>query len=185
MIDGREMNPPETMQLHRIRLRRPVVTDADAIFEYGRDPEVARYADWPVRTSMDGLVEALQRRGKLWETGAEFYWVITRTGEDRAIGGISFRVAEDSAEVGFLLHRQHWGEGIATEAARAVVEWALALPFLRRVRATCDAENLASARVLEKLGFTLEATLPRAVVRPNLSSEPRDALMYTLVKPAA
>jgi ribosomal-protein-alanine N-acetyltransferase len=179
------MNPPETIDLPRLRLRRPAPSDAEAIFEYGSDPEVARYADWPVRTSIDGLAESLQGRAKRWESGADFYWVITRTGEGRAIGGISCCINQDSAEVGFLLHRRHWGVGFATEAARAVVAWVLSLPSMRRVWATCDAENLASARVLEKIGFSLEAALPRSVVRPNLSSEPRDALMYSIVKPVA
>ncbi len=177
------MKPPETLELSRLRLRRPRPSDADAIFEYGSDPEVARYADWPVRTRIDGLADSLRARGERWESGEDFYWVITLLGEDRAIGGISCCVENDSAEVGFLLNRRHWGQGHATEAAKAVVGWVLALPTLRRVWATCDAENLASARVLEKVGFTLEERLPLAVVRPNLSGEPRDALRYAMVKP--
>jgi ribosomal-protein-alanine N-acetyltransferase len=177
------MKPPETFELSRLRLRRPVVSDADAIFEYGSDPEVARYADWPLRRSIDGLAASLRERGARWEAGEEFYWVITAAGEDRAIGGISCRVDRDSAELGFLLNRRHWGKGYATEAVGAVAAWALSLPIVNRVWATCDAGNLASARVLEKLGMSLEETLLHAVLRPNLSKEPRDARVYSMVKP--
>lgn len=177
------MKAPEIIELQRIRLRRPAVSDAEAIFEYGSDPEVGRYADWPVRKSIDGLTESLAGRAARWESGADFYWIITLPHEDRAIGGISCTISDDSAEVGFLLHRRHWGQGFATEAATAVIEWALSLPSIRKVWATCDAENLASVRVLEKAGLTRDAILPRSVVRPNISSELRDAFLYSRKRP--
>lgn len=41
--------PPEVIDLRRLRLRRPQLSDASAIFEYASDPEVARYSDWPVK----------------------------------------------------------------------------------------------------------------------------------------
>ena len=164
------MNPPETIELARIRLRRPALSDAEAIFEYGTDPEVAHYADWPMRTSVDQVVESLRGRSARWESGAEYYWVITLPPEDRAIGGVSCCIVEDSAEVGFLLNRRYWGNGFATDAARAIVEWVLSIPSICRVWATCDTENLASARVLEKAGLSRESTLRRSIVRPNISS---------------
>lgn len=174
------MKPPETFETLQLRLRRPLPSDAGAVFEYGSDPEVARFADWPVRTSIDGLAESLRARAAGWDAGEDFYWIITRADDDRAIGGISCQVSGDSAEIGFLLARQHWGKGWATEATKAVTGWALSSLALTRLHATCDAENLASARVLEKAGFTLECRLPRAIIRPNLSPEPRDALKFLL-----
>lgn len=179
MAEATKMKAPEIIELQRIRLRRPAVSDAEAIFEYGSDPEVGRYADWPIRKSIDGLAESLAGRAARWDSGTDLYWIITLPGEDRAIGGISCVIAGDSAEVGFLLHRRHWGKGFATEAATAVIEWALSLPSIQKVWATCDAENLASVRVLEKAGLTRDAILPRSVVRPNISTEPRDAFLYS------
>ncbi|MCB1270376.1 MAG: GNAT family N-acetyltransferase [Microthrixaceae bacterium] len=172
------MPPPDVLALHTIRLRRPRLADAEAILEYGSDPEVARYADWPIRSDLTALRPLVQDREVRWDAGAEYYWVITERDRDRAIGGISCRITGDAAEVGFLLHRRFWGRGIATEACAAVVAWLWSVPTLRRVWATCDAENLASARVLEKVGLRHERTLPRATVRPNLSPEPRDTLVY-------
>jgi RimJ/RimL family protein N-acetyltransferase len=184
MGDRGKVHPPEIIEFARIRLRRPALADAEAIFEYGSDPEVAHYADWPVRTSVDQLVESLRRRSAQWESGAEYYWVITLPPEDRAIGGISCCIVQDSAEIGFLLNRRYWGNGFATDAARAIVEWVLSIPSIRRVWATCDTENLASARVLEKAGLAREGILRSSIVRPNISSQPRDAFMYSYVRPA-
>jgi RimJ/RimL family protein N-acetyltransferase len=173
--------PPEVFDIPGIRLRRPRLSDAAAIFEYGSDPEVARYADWPVRTAIEPLVESISERIAHWDSGEEFYWVLTLPEEDRAIGGISCRVMGHSAEIGFLLNRRYWGNGFATSAARAIVQWALSVPSIWRVWATCDTENLASVRVLEKAGFSREGTLHRWAVRPNIGSEPRDAFLYSLV----
>jgi len=82
----------------------------------------------------------------------------------------------------YLLDSRQWGKGYATEAARAIVEWAFSVPVIRRVWATCDTQNVASARVLEKAGLQLEGTLRRAIVRPNLGNEPRDAFIYARVR---
>lgn len=176
------MHPPEIIDLPRLRLRRPLVSDVDAMYEYGSDPEVARYADWPVRTSKDGMEDSVARRAQQWEAGTDYYWVITLL-EDRAIGGISCCVEGDAAEIGFLLHRRHWGKGFATEAARAVLATALSLPGIRRVWATCDTENAASIRVLEKIGMKREGILQAWAIRPNLAPGiRRDAFSYVCVQ---
>jgi len=165
-----------------LRLRRPRLSDADALFAIGSDPEVARYADWPLDTEIGPNLDRLRQRAELWDSGAEYYWIIMLASDDRAIGAVSTRVARHAADVGYLLDRRHWGHGYATEAARAIVEWAFSKPSIRRVWATCDTENVASARVLEKAGLQREGTLRRAIVRPNLSNEPRDAFMYARVR---
>jgi len=56
------MVAPETVKLSTIHLRRPRISDAEAIFEYGSDPEVGRYADWPISTSVEPIIEFLRER---------------------------------------------------------------------------------------------------------------------------
>jgi [ribosomal protein S5]-alanine N-acetyltransferase len=174
--------PPEVIDLQRLRLRRPRASDATAIFEYASDPEVARYADWPISSSAESIIELVRDRESAWAAGSEFYWVITLPPDDRAIGGIACSVSAHAADFGFLLNSRFWRKGYATEASRAVVEWVFSLPSLWRLSATCDTENVASARVLEKIGLIREGTLRRAIVRPNISSEPRDAFLYSKVR---
>lgn len=176
------MLPPETFDLARIRLRRPTLADAAALSAAGNDPEVARFASWPMGTPIDSTRQRLRQRAEDWVSGAEYYWVITLVDDDRAIGAIACRVEQRAAEFGFLLERRHWGNGYATDAARAVVEWLLSLPSVRRVWATCDTDNVASARVLEKAGLSREAVLPRAIVRPNISDQLRDAFVYSRLR---
>lgn len=177
-----EAVPPDSFDLDRLRLRRPVLSDAGAMFECGSDPEVARYANWPVCTDIGPTIERLKGSRERWESGSEFYWCITLPADDRAIGAISCFVEGHAAEFGYLVNRRHWGNGYATEAARAIVRWAMSQPAIWRLWATCDVENAPSIRVLEKAGLSREGTLRRAVIRPNLSAEPRDAHLYSTVR---
>jgi len=175
-------HPPEVIELERLRLRRPRVSDAPAVFEYASDPEVARYADWPISASIESVTERLHLRAAEWTSGDEFHWVMTLPPEDRAIGAIACTVSGHAAEFGFLLARRVWRNGYATEAARAIVDWVFTVPSVWRLAATCDVDNVASARVLEKAGLTREGTLRRAIARPNLPGKPRDAFLYSKVR---
>jgi RimJ/RimL family protein N-acetyltransferase len=88
-------------------------------------------------------------------------------------------------DFGYVLHRQYWRRGIATEAARAVVAWVSTLEPVYRLWATCDIDNLASLRVLEKAGLSREGILRCWAIRPNISQQPRDAFVYAKVRGAA
>jgi RimJ/RimL family protein N-acetyltransferase len=176
---------PETFTTPRLRLRRPIASDAEAVFKYASDPEVVRYMDWPALSDMQEAIFATERAARRWEAGEEYSWRLTIKPGDAAIGGVACMIENDVAQLGFVLSRQHWGKGYATEAARAVFDWLVSLEAISRIQATCDVDNLASARVLEKLGMTREALLPRSIARPNLPGQPmRDAFLYSWVRAA-
>lgn len=169
---------PEKFDLGDIRLRRPRRSDAQAIFEYGSDPDVAHFADWPVQTSIEPIVELIEGREARWESGSEYYWVITEAGSDRAIGGVSCKLRGEAAEIGYLLNRKYCRKGYATKSANSVVQWLKSNPAITKAWATCDTENLESIRVLEKLGMHRERILERYAVRPAIGAEARDAYLY-------
>ena len=129
------------------------------MFEYGSDPEVAHYADWAIRTSIDGLDESLAERAKLWEAGSRFSWVIALIAEDRAIGGVTTNIHDQSADIGFLLNRRYWGNGYAREAAEAVIDFAREEAGLACLVAITNPDNTRSARLLATLGFRFERML--------------------------
>ena len=100
-----------------------------------------------------------------------------------AIGAIGLRVQADihrrSAEIGYWLGEPFWGRGIATECVRALTEYAFERFDLARIQAMVYEWNPASARVLEKCGFTLEGRLRRSVTKDGQTV---DSLMYALVR---
>ena len=174
---------PPLLETSRLRLRLPSLDDAEAIFVgYATDPEVTRYLSWRPHAKRADTYAFLHRTIAAIEARTEAQWVIQRRGLERPIGMIGFRLARHAAQLGYVLERACWGRGYATEAAKAVVDWALAEPTIYRVWAVCDVEHRASARVLEKVGMEREGVLRRGVMLPNLSAEPRDCWCYARVR---
>jgi RimJ/RimL family protein N-acetyltransferase len=175
--------PPESMETDRLLLRMPALTDAEAIFTaYGQDTEVTKYLTWRPHESIRQSERFVAGCIVAWESGGRFPWAIALKGADKPAGMIEIRVDGFKAEVGYVLARPHWGQGLMTEAARRVVNWALSQPEVYRVWAYCDVVNLASARVLEKAGMQHEGILRRYAVHPNVSDLPRDCHSYAVVK---
>ncbi len=176
------MYPPETIQTARLVLRRMVPDDAEAIFAtYAQDEEVTRFLVWHPHRSVEDTEAYVASCIQAWDKGTEFTWAIRK--EDEAlIGAIALRVTGFKADFGYVLARSYWGNGHMAEALRPVVDWALAQPTIFRVWGVCDVENLASARVMEKVGMTREGILRRLVIHPQMSDTPRDCFCYSLVK---
>ncbi len=89
------------------------------------------------------------------------WWLILHRAERTLIGEVSFREPPDgtgTVEIGYGVVPAYRGRGYATEAAGAVLDWALRQPGVARVIAACLRDNLASRRVLEKLGMRQVAT---------------------------
>lgn len=174
---------PETIATTRLHLRRPKPSDASAVYEYTRDPEVTRFMDWPAPSRIGDTIAAAENALRRWESGDEYAWRITVKPDDTPVGAIGCRLRDHTADFGFWLARPFWGRGYATEAARAVVGWLASLDEVDRIWATCDVENTASARVLERIGLSREGVLRRFAVRPNLPAQPpRDALLYSWIR---
>lgn len=197
---------PRILRTERLLLRPPKVEDAETIFDaYATDPEVTRYVLWRPHARIDQTRAFLKEAARAWDSGRRFPWVIlrgpraedengpaegaeresgpARPGEGAApIGMIELRVTGHKADVGYVLTREAWGRGYITEALRAVIEAAFAMPDVRRVAAYCHLENVGSARVMEKAGMQREGLLRNYAVFPNVSDEPADCWLYAAVR---
>ncbi len=177
------MRPPELIHTERLVLRPPRLSDAESIFRaYAQDAEVTRYVVWRPHKSVQETERFLADRVASLEKGAQFPWVITRREGSELIGMVEIRINDFKADVGYVVARPFWGKGVATEALLPVVEWAQRQQSIYRVWALCDAENVASARVLEKVGMKCEGLLRRNILHPNMGDEPRDCYCYAVVK---
>jgi ribosomal-protein-alanine N-acetyltransferase len=177
------MKPPEIFETPRLTLRPAVMADADAIFiGYAQDPEVAKYMIWRPHRDIEETRDFMRRCESSWEENSAYPWVITLKKDGRLIGMIECRIRGFSMDIGYVLARAHWGQGYTPEAAQAVVNWGLRQEGIFRVWALCDIENLASARVMEKIGMLREGILRRWTLHPNVSAEPRDVYCYSIVK---
>jgi len=173
---------PVAIQTEHLLLRRLTRDDAKDIFEgWAQDLDVTRFLLWHPHRSIEDTHAFLAHCDEAWADGREFSWGVIPRAERTLVGTIGLRVAGHRAEFGYAFARAVWGRGYATEAARAVVESALAMPAIARVWAYVDVENVRSARVLEKAGLTREGCL-RSWHLPSGFGVPRDAWCYAKVK---
>jgi len=177
--------PPDTLETDRLLLRLPIIHDADAIFEaYAQDEEVTKFLIWRPHQKIDTTRKFIHRCIRSWKEETAFPWVIVRKKDERLIGMIELRIEGFRADLGYVIAREFWGQGYATEVLQAVVDWALQQPQIYRIWATCDCENPGSARVMEKAGMTYEGILRRWLIHPQAGPTPRDCLCYSIVKDA-
>jgi ribosomal-protein-alanine N-acetyltransferase len=173
------MNVPELLETPRLWLRKPRREDAPLLFAaYAHDPEVTRFLTWRPHTDISesrGFVNGIVAR---WLANTEFCWFLFARDSREMIGCISARREDCGFNLGFVLAQSQRGQGLMPEAITAVVQWAFSEQWVSRIWAACDTENHASARALERAGFTREALLTRYLVAPNISSEPRDCYSY-------
>jgi len=179
------MKPPATIETARLRLRKPAMDDAEAIYTtYASDAEATRYVSFRTHQSSEDAREFLRHCTAGWAADGPFTWVIALRDNGRVAGTIDIRPQGHRVEIGYIIGREYWGRGYMTEAVRAVSEWVLAQPEIHRVWAMCDVDNLASARVMEKSGMQREGRLRRWTVLPNMGAGPRDFWCYSRVKEA-
>jgi len=155
--------------------------DAGALVRHANDREI-----W--RNLRDRFphpyTDADAERWLVWVTTSEplTHFAIEVDGE--AAGGIGFSLGEDVhrrvAEIGYWLGRAIWGRGIATEALRALTDYAFAHHDLARIQAFVYAWNPASLRVLEKASYYREAKLREAVTKDGATT---DMLIYAVFRP--
>ncbi len=175
--------PQSLIDTDRLVLRPPELRDASVMFEsYASDAEATRYLLMKTSVSVSETEDFIRNSIERWEEGTCYSWLITERSDGTVLGGISLRLQDAGAEAGYVLRRQDWGKGYMTEALAAVVDLGLSQTDIFRVWATTNTENLASIRVLEKIGMRCEGTLRKWVVFPNIGGEPRDVYMYAKVK---
>jgi RimJ/RimL family protein N-acetyltransferase len=177
------MKASERIETERLVLRRPRPEDAEAIFErYASDIEATRLLSFPRHESIAATRTFLEWSEAEWTRWPAGPYLVESRESGRLVGstGLSFETPQRAA-TGYVLARDAWGRGYATEALRQVVTTARECG-VRRLYALSHPENRASLRVLEKAGFACEGTLRRHAVFPNLvPGEPLDVLCYSIV----
>ncbi|MGI5950467.1 MAG: GNAT family N-acetyltransferase [Brooklawnia sp.] len=166
----------------RLLLRPAQPSDARAIYECRRIPEVRRWLGQPVEGWAEYIMNYRTRQGR---------WIVVEL-DGRLVGGTLIEVQDGwaqaevadqargvQAELGWLFHPDVWGQGIATETVHELLAICFDGLGLRRVHAGCFLENIASWKVMEKVGMRREAHY----VRESLSRDGvwRDGLEYAML----
>jgi len=174
------MKAPEHLQTERLLLRRPTPGDAECIFaRYASDPEVTRYLSWPRHESAEQTRAFLNFSDWEWERWPAGPYVIESRESRVLFGGTGFAFeTPDVASTGYVLARDAWGKGYATEALAGLMSLCKQVA-VRRVYALCHLDHVASHRVLEKCGFSQEHEFVEHTCFPNLGrSNPQRTICY-------
>jgi ribosomal-protein-alanine N-acetyltransferase len=174
------MKGPEHIETARLVLRKPTAADAEAVYtRYSGDTEVTKYVGWSRHQSIEQTKAFLAFSEAEWNRWPAGPYLIERQGNRKLLGGTGLAFETPTvAATGYVLARDAWGHGYATEALAAVVVVARDLG-VQRLYALCYPNHPASIHVLEKCGFVLEGRLPGFADFPNLGSGQReDCLRY-------
>lgn len=178
-MDNSFFTPFPSISTPRLLLRALRPDNLDDLYRYSSDSEIDRYTPWERSRSLDDSRADLDNYLATYSRGELGVWGVEESG--RLIGICNFTYwhrHNRRAEIGYTIARDRWGLGYATEAAGALVRFGWEKMGLTRIEAVCLPENLASIRVLEKLGMEREGVLRSYQV---WRGTPRDLAIYSRV----
>ena len=158
--------PPNTVetrivcQTSRLILRKFDESDVGSLLGFRGDSEVMRFSITGPETREDIQTKYLPGCLRRYSRDGLGQWAVVRTSDGSCVGECGICVQEVDGErefeISYRIRRDCWGNGLATEAARACCDYGFRQAGLRRLISIIEAENAASIRVAEKMGMTLE-----------------------------
>lgn len=171
-----------TLHTERLVLRALGPNDTDDLFAIHADPETMRYWNEVPWTRREQAAESIARSLAARANGDSVRLGLEERAHARVIGTcalFSFHEESRRAEIGYALRRVSWGQGFMHEALAALVTYAFHTLDLHRLEADIDPRNAASARSLERLGFTCEGRLRERWI---VAGEVSDTAFYGLLR---
>ena len=148
------------LETERLILRRFTLNDARDVFDYASNPEIAKYVGWEHHKSIDDAIDFLNRVIPTYEDPKtkEWTWGVVLKANGKLIGACSLwgEPVHARAEVGYVIGRDYWGQGFASELTARLLHFAIHELRLPAVYGVFEQDNVVSRRLLEKLGFVFE-----------------------------
>lgn len=168
------------IKTERLVLRPHGIKYLHSTHEYATDLETTKHMVWLPNDTIEETAEFLRKSDAEWAKEVPSYYEFSIIFEGKHVGAVSIYLNEErtEAEFGWILHKDYWHQGIATEAAKALLEYGVNELDLHHFIAHCDSENIGSYKVMEKLGMQ---RISCSGGRKNKSSdEERYEFMYEL-----
>jgi ribosomal-protein-alanine N-acetyltransferase len=148
------------VETERLAFRYFTLTDLPQLIEQRSDPEVNKYLGGPDRQNAKGLATRIRFYIDCYGSHGFGMCPMIWKESEKVIGTAGLQPLENTPdiEVGYSLIKEYWSQGIATEAARAWMEFGFRDKGLDRIVAVADRDNQASQRIMEKLGMKFEKT---------------------------
>ena len=162
MFDDCLFDDMPRLETPRLILRRLDMRDAPDLFDYSRDPQVAKHVLWDAQTSVSEARAYVRYMLRRYRAGEPASWGIEEKETGRVVGTIGYMWYQrdnNACEVGYSLARRRWNRGYMTEALAEVLRFSFEELGVHRVEAQHEVENAASGAVMRKCGMRKEGTL--------------------------
>lgn len=149
------------IETDRLILRKVQPTDLEDVYDFLSDSEMTKYTPlFELAKSKDDAVKFIQNVIGNYEKGEPTCFAVVYKENNKLVGLIYLDIESCyRGSISYLVNRNYWSRGIATEAAKAIIIFGFEVMGLKRIEATCDPRNIASVRVLEKCGMQFEGLL--------------------------
>lgn len=153
------------LQTERLVLKKMEVSDSSSLFKIWSDSEVTRFMNINSLTDESQAIDIIEMLDDLYREDKAIRYSIIQSDSNQIIGSCGYNSLDFEnfkAEIGYDLGKEYWGNGFASEAILALLDYAFNTLNLNRIEAKVEPENCKSIRLLEKLHFQFEVTLRQA-----------------------
>ena len=174
----------KTLETDRLILRKFKDDDFAAVHSYANCKDNVIYMVWGPNSEEHTRVFINTAISKANENPCTNYqYAVALKATDKLIGACNIALSGDEAEIGWILHRDYWRQGYGTEMGTTLLDFGFGDLNLHRIVAHCDAENIASYRIMEKIGMRREGLFIEGRSANKLSdSKYGDELSYAILK---
>ena len=132
--------------------------------------------------ALQAKIDRLRRFRGSFDLGQDYIYAIFDAAEQMVLGGTGLhpRIGDHAREIGYWIHQDYAGQGLASEASAALIKVSFEIEQLERIEIRCEPGNAQSAAIPRKLGFTHEATLRSRL--PFLDQPLRDVMIWSLFR---
>jgi ribosomal-protein-alanine N-acetyltransferase len=172
-----------TLETERLILRRFTIEDAEDVYNnWTGDSEVSKYMRWEHHRNIEETKLKIKDWLLRYKNNNFYQWAITFKDTDEPVGAIGLFVVNETdlcGDFGYSISRKYWGQGIATEALKAVLKLAFETVGFNRIESYHSTKNPASGKVMQKAGMKFEG-LARQKYKSNVGFE--DSNLYSILK---
>ena len=166
--------PFPTLVTPRLILRRVQKKDLNDLYEYCRLPSSCKYAQWQPHEDRSVTKQYLSWLFSAMRHGTYYTWVIELKDTGKVIGTCSFVSMDEEfkvAEIGYGIQKGFWGNGYATEAVRAVLDYGFTRVGLIKVNARIMRDNLSSVHLAGRVGMSCEGIQRKGVYTKSMAHD--------------
>lgn len=175
-------DPIPRFETEHLILRKLTLEDAEDVFDYASNPKVSKYVTWETHRTINDSIAFIKMTIEKYEQKGIGDWGLVLKENGKLIGTCGFVTWNKQhhwAEIGYVLSQDYWNRGIMTEAARTIIRHGFEKMDLNRIEAQHMVVNIASGRVMQKIGMTFEG-----VIREKFFAKGnyRDLKLYSILK---